>query len=379
MCIKGKYKIQSGNQECTSCPPGTYSIYNGSVSEQDCIKCPLNSISLSSSQNVQDCKCNAGSKGQDGSACTKCETAKYKDKIGNNTCKLCVLQSTSPLGSSSISQCECNAGSNGTARFLCEFCRPGTYKEKVRDAPCDMCPTGKYSNVIGATTQCICQSCPLYSTAPPATTNFEKCTCALGLNMSGKMCVAIIAQSDFNTARFYVSVSFDVDINVIEINTEILNKIRQKTADEFKIQLIRIGILKIKEQKKSNRRLFSFKSLSVSFKILSFSKNDGNKIKNMLSASKINSILSNSFNRTMTISNFEKSAVYQENTTNDNTIFYVASSVVGVILLTLTILCILDKHNHQKYSVIPEEFDVSCRYCKVCPQHTRIPKQYTIK
>ena len=367
MCIKGKYKIQSGNQECTSCPPGTYSIYNGSVFEQDCIKCPLNSISLSSSRNVQDCKCNAGSTGPDGGSCIKCESAKYKDNLGNNSCKLCILQSTSAFGSSSISQCKCNSGSNGTARFLCEFCRAGTYKESDLDAPCDMCPTGKYSSVIGATTQSICQSCPLYSTSIPGTMDFENCNCALGFNMSGKVCVAITSKSELNAAQFYVSFSFNIDINVVEINTEILNNIRQKTADEYKIQLIRVGLLKFKEQKKSTRRLFSLKSLSASFTILSFSSDQGNKIKHIVSLSKINSILSNSFNKTITISNFEKSAIYDISTTN-YVIYYVVSFVIGVVLLTLTVLCILNKCKHQKYSVIPENFDASmCTYYENCP------------
>jgi len=282
LCIKGKYKRLSGNQECTSCAPGKYSTYTGSVIEENCKKCPLNSISLSSSQNVQDCKCNAGSTGQDGDSCIKCESAKYKDSIGNKTCTLCILQSSSPHGSSSISQCQCVAGSNGTAHLLCEYCRPGTYKQNAQDGLCNMCPAAKYSNVIGATISSICQSCPLYSMSPPASTIFEKCICALGFNMSGQMCVAIIAQSELNMVRFYISVSFDMDINVIEITTGILNSIRQNIADQFKIQIIRIGLLQIREQTKSNRHLLSINSLSVSFKVLSCSKNDGNQIKNRL-------------------------------------------------------------------------------------------------
>lgn len=73
----------------------------------------------------------------------------------------------------------------------------------------------------------------------------------------------------------------------------------------------------------------------------------------------MNSVLSNSFNKTITISNFEKLAIYNEIDTNHNTIIYVASSISIIVLLTCTILCILHKYQHNKYSVIPEGFDVS--------------------
>ena len=94
------------------CQAGTFHDRT-STSNNSCAACPSGSTSPPSSDNVTDCKCNAGYTGPDGSTCAACEAGKYKAVNGSVACLSCPSHSSSPAGSDNVTDCKCTQGFPG--------------------------------------------------------------------------------------------------------------------------------------------------------------------------------------------------------------------------------------------------------------------------
>jgi hypothetical protein len=112
-CAVGKYKNESGNQDCSDCPHGAFS--------------------LASSSELVDCRCMLGYTGPDGGPCKTCVPGTYKHVNGTASCRLCsagkystetgqvseVMCRSCPShtysgeGSNMLTNCTCNVGYTG--------------------------------------------------------------------------------------------------------------------------------------------------------------------------------------------------------------------------------------------------------------------------
>ena len=129
-CEVGKYKSDTGNTECTSCPASSTS--------------PLESTSLF------ECTCNAGFTGEDGTACIACEAGKYKPNTGSGDCTDCPAASYS------------------------------TESAATSVDVCDQCEAGKYLDISQSSSSIVCVSCPTHSFSPSASDSSDDCVCNSG-------------------------------------------------------------------------------------------------------------------------------------------------------------------------------------------------------
>ncbi len=151
---------KSGEELCTAggfCP-GSVSVYYGSTGGRT--GCIENSDSLSGSDDISDCYCNAGyggNAGVSGGKCTYCSGGTYKTNSGNASCSICTANyyctggtghtactanSSSESGSDAITDCYCNAGFGGdagTSGGKCTACAIGAYKSAVANTSCSLC------------------------------------------------------------------------------------------------------------------------------------------------------------------------------------------------------------------------------------------------
>ena len=159
---------------CTPCPAGTYKDKAGSAGCSDCLSSA--SSSPAASDNVTDCKCNAGYTGDDGGECTACAAGTYKGEAGSAGCSDCPSSaSSSPAASDNVTDCECNAGYTGDDGGECTACAEGTYKDTAGTAECAGCPSSA-------------------SSSPAASDNVTDCECNAGYTgPNGATCVACVA------------------------------------------------------------------------------------------------------------------------------------------------------------------------------------------
>ena len=217
-CTEGKYKPHNGSAPCTFCEAGKYSGSQGAVAESDCLSCPAHSTSQEGSISQGDCKCLAGWTGTS-SLCAKCGKGTYKNKTGSEsctqcpdasgnhastspaqsddvsdckcnagyydsgtdgtlTCTQCPLNHTSELGSSDLSHCACNSGYTGPGAGACTGCELGKFKSSVGTLECTSCAKGQYSESIG---QIACKTCPKHTTTEEqGSKSILACVCEKG-------------------------------------------------------------------------------------------------------------------------------------------------------------------------------------------------------
>ena len=138
-CAEGKYKVEVGNNGCTSCGAGKYS-----------------SLQMATSS----------------SACLLCKEGKYSSAIGawsNNTCLACETGKYLEVkGAVSVMDCiACGAGKYSAimaaaSRTACHDCSAGTFSFAVAassEVTCRPCAAGKFSAVVGAVTSSLCEEC----------------------------------------------------------------------------------------------------------------------------------------------------------------------------------------------------------------------------
>lgn len=197
-CEAGKYKVHVGSGECLNCQVGKYSLETGKTSANDCIACPLNSVTLlHGSASIQKCICNAGfvkfnsSNISSDFHCVACEIGKYSEMFFA-VCKDCLGNTTTLLiGTNSKDKCLCNTGYafnsdldsafDSATNEKCVSCEPGKYKSVVADSQCLNCGIGKYSNEIAQTNESNCKQCFDNSqTVSDGATSSEACLCNAG-------------------------------------------------------------------------------------------------------------------------------------------------------------------------------------------------------
>ncbi|MDW2975049.1 MAG: InlB B-repeat-containing protein [Alphaproteobacteria bacterium] len=194
ICAAGKYKISSGNTSCSTCTAGYYCTGGANRTA-----CAANSSSGAGSDEISDCKCNAGyggNAGETNGTCTICAAGTYKTSSGNSSCSTCTEgyyctggtnnQKACPTGygnsaPGSDAQSDCymvvpagsylrNPGDTSPSGCLkgsssgqhevyygnvsqCSSCAPGSYTP-YDGASCSVCPAGSYCTGDGQATRC---------------------------------------------------------------------------------------------------------------------------------------------------------------------------------------------------------------------------------
>jgi len=197
LCISGKFKVESGNETCTSCEIGKISQNVGGITDHVCQQCPPNSNSSYVGSQRQDCKCNPGFTGQDGGpcelcmpgkfniapgsdSCIDCMQGKYSQKFGGiaeHICQKCPSNSDSTISSTIQPDCKCNPGLTGQDGGPCSECAPGKYKVQHGNSTCTPCPIGTYYDNVGAKLEKDCKQCPSLSTSLHSSQKIEDCKC----------------------------------------------------------------------------------------------------------------------------------------------------------------------------------------------------------
>ena len=133
-CEVGKFKNQTGNFNCLSCPANTYSTGNA----VNCLACMSNSIRAHEElgDSLNSCKCIAGYE-KSNNNCIPC--AKDHFCVGDDAKESCNSiwgdHSISQVGSTNSDACVCEAGyyENG----VCTTCPPNKYCPEASEVPVD--------------------------------------------------------------------------------------------------------------------------------------------------------------------------------------------------------------------------------------------------
>jgi hypothetical protein len=200
-CVPGKYKVDGGIGTCTPCPVNTYSSVFGSNSQENCLSCPLNSVSDKGKTGIQDCKCGPGFFGDDGATCKQCTEGTYKSQRGSadctpcavdtystilgattsDVCEACPTNTASPKGSDQLVDCRCEPGFTADENgVICTSCKAGTFKSDAGTSSCTQCNEDTFSQTLKATTVDTCQACPSGSFSQYGSSALEDCICSPG-------------------------------------------------------------------------------------------------------------------------------------------------------------------------------------------------------
>ena len=197
ICPTGTFKTNEGSAFCTLCTAGKYSTETGSPLNV-CQNCLANSHSSEASDDINDCKCDAGYVGPDGGVCETCIAGKFKTVAGNtpcsscdqgkystliaatfDVCETCPVNSSAPRASDKLTKCACDPGFTGPSGGLCQLCVAGTFKVDPGNALCTNCLANQYSSVTGAISN-PCQPCQSNSASLPVSDAREDCICNAG-------------------------------------------------------------------------------------------------------------------------------------------------------------------------------------------------------
>ena len=219
LCAAGTFQDQANATACRACLPTQYAP-EGRIQCQDC---PANSITLAGVQgSKQDCQCDSGFRGSNGSACQACAPGKFTAIAGQDSCTACSLgkfqgqsaQSAcvqcnvgtfSDVGQSvcedcpansalddtvpdeqrsgTKADCECRPGffdnstssTDATNNENCAPCPAGRYKGAFGPETCDRCPVGKYQGLTAQNSTAACQQCERAEYAPAGAGSCRPC------------------------------------------------------------------------------------------------------------------------------------------------------------------------------------------------------------
>ncbi len=135
----------SSISNCTMCEAGKYKIVSG---DANCTPCPTGSTSGPGSKNVNECICDRGyTIGNETEHCVACIPGEFKNVTGTGECMSCPsVTLTSFPGAGSMTDCKCKPGFTGSdGDFDCRPCAEGEYKGVMGSAACITCDAGKYS------------------------------------------------------------------------------------------------------------------------------------------------------------------------------------------------------------------------------------------
>ena len=169
---------------CTLESPTTSLLHQAS-----CYSCPYNSISPAGSDEVSDCKCNAGYyTWADGAPCSACESGKYKNYIGAGV---------------SCSNCGWNRYAYA-ASTACTWCPENTYVlSEIAGSidACTSCPPGYFhqGNVREETSPNYCTSCAVGKYFPDHATTCINCPAGKYRDAGGGTCYSCNTGSEIGT------------------------------------------------------------------------------------------------------------------------------------------------------------------------------------
>ena len=113
-CPAGRWSTVIGatsNATCNQvCPPGTFSLVQGSFQESDCLPCTTENSNRMSVAGSSFCVCKPGYTGE---ACVACRAGTDKVETGDEACTVCPALSSSAAASMARTDCLCNAGTAG--------------------------------------------------------------------------------------------------------------------------------------------------------------------------------------------------------------------------------------------------------------------------
>ena len=224
MCSAGSYNSQLDATTCSKCGAGYKSSTPGAVSAEQCTACtantfstagaaqceicPINTFAPGLSDELGDCKCNAGYysqvTGQDGLPCSACQAGKHKAQTGpvpctdclanqystataatsNTTCIACTANAVSPVASSISTMCLCTTGFTGSNAAGCSGCTVGKFKPTTGPDACTDCPANTYSGLTAQKSNATCTPCYENSISLPGSDTIDDCSCSAGFEFS---------------------------------------------------------------------------------------------------------------------------------------------------------------------------------------------------
>ena len=146
-CSTGKYKVNSGPENCTLCGAGFYSPVIASFEASSCIPCVPGKFSKKQAAAFA-------------TECMDCDAGTYAEVSASLQCIDCLAGKYLPdTGSSNQTHCRiCEAGTYSDAgSSTCVACQAGTYSLDAASA-CIVCPVDTYSSSEKATS---CLNCTL--------------------------------------------------------------------------------------------------------------------------------------------------------------------------------------------------------------------------
>lgn len=85
---------------------------------EKCYACPSYSASPALSEGNSSCKCNVGYSGNDGAACSACNSTSFKTVSGSSPCQKCPSNSLTTLAATGLEDCKCSKGYSGITSLL---------------------------------------------------------------------------------------------------------------------------------------------------------------------------------------------------------------------------------------------------------------------
>lgn len=216
-CPAGTYQPNIGMSFCYNCSATTYNTQTGSVSIEDCLACPSNSVVLNGpGTKITDCLCNAGYTGNAGAICMPCNAGTYKYGVNTAPCTSCAVDTYSPtvaMTGDFCIHCPSNsyspAGSDSIGACVCGTAYENLPQTCSEDVCCVRCPSGFFKN--DSMTQCLpcasntysmaetyCELCFDNSVSVDASDDVSDCVCKAGFQSSGVLSCEACAPGFFN-------------------------------------------------------------------------------------------------------------------------------------------------------------------------------------
>ena len=161
-CSSGEYQESIGGDSCTMCPPGTFLSMPGQSDIKSCEDCPKGYFSSHGSGECTLCETGDYQDTVGQSTCHSCPAGTYQDSIGKTSaddCIMCPIGSISSVGSKYCTPCSLGQFQNETGATLCHNCSAGQYQNVTGERDCKACPAGRYQGESGLESERSCEEC----------------------------------------------------------------------------------------------------------------------------------------------------------------------------------------------------------------------------
>ena len=164
-------------EQCTPCPPGTYSVTANGVNL--CQDCAAGTYSETNSvSECSDClmgKYSSSGGGDSVDSCLWCQAGEYTEEAGSSACSSCPSGTLSLGGTGCVEDCPTGYYQGDTQ--ACWRCEAGKFSAYNGSSTCSVCEAGTYSSTSGSTG---CMSCQANATSPSASASASACVCVEG-------------------------------------------------------------------------------------------------------------------------------------------------------------------------------------------------------